>query len=105
INILKIGYDTEYARYSPGVLLKKKILEAVSGNGVHKLDLQGYCEPWKMRWTSRSREFTPIWVCRKAAYPLIVYYLLFGVEIFLKRCASRVKAKRKHVHDRKDSRI
>ncbi|HEU4513712.1 MAG TPA: GNAT family N-acetyltransferase [Nocardioidaceae bacterium] len=47
----KIAYDEDYARFSPGQLLMRAIIEDVSKDGPAVIDFLGLMAPWKADWT------------------------------------------------------
>jgi CelD/BcsL family acetyltransferase involved in cellulose biosynthesis len=53
---LKIGYDPEYERFSPGKLLAYMMVSRAVARGLETYELLGTDEPWKYRWTSSYRE-------------------------------------------------
>jgi CelD/BcsL family acetyltransferase involved in cellulose biosynthesis len=85
MSLQKTGYDPAYSRYSPGVLLKKMVFERIFNDGIYKYDLLGECDDWKMRWTHCAQESAPIRLYRKGAYPVMIYWLQFGIKNLLKR--------------------
>jgi Acetyltransferase (GNAT) domain len=53
---LKIGYDPEYERFSPGKLLAYMMVLRAVARGLETYELLGTDEPWKYRWTDSCRE-------------------------------------------------
>jgi CelD/BcsL family acetyltransferase involved in cellulose biosynthesis len=53
---LKIGYDAEYERFSPGKLLAYTMISRAVVAGLSSYELLGTDEPWKHRWTQDARE-------------------------------------------------
>ena len=53
--LLKLGYDPDYARYSPFNLLLCMILQDASERGVKEYDFLGESADWKLQWAKRSR--------------------------------------------------
>jgi CelD/BcsL family acetyltransferase involved in cellulose biosynthesis len=53
---LKIGYDREYERFSPGKLLTHCMVSRFVVSGPASYELLGTDEEWKFRWTGTSRE-------------------------------------------------
>ena len=53
---LKIGYDPEYERFSPGKLLAYTMVSRAVARGLAVYELLGTDEPWKYRWTDDVRE-------------------------------------------------
>lgn len=55
----KESFDLRFAEHSPGHVLKRFAIERLIFRGIAVLDLMGACEPYKMRWTSKTyRRFT-----------------------------------------------
>jgi CelD/BcsL family acetyltransferase involved in cellulose biosynthesis len=53
---LKIGYDPEFERFSPGKLLAYTMVSRAVASGLEVYELLGTDEPWKDRWTELARE-------------------------------------------------
>lgn len=53
---LKIGYDPDYERFSPGKLLAYSIVGRAVAAGASTYELLGTDEPWKYRFTTEGRE-------------------------------------------------
>jgi CelD/BcsL family acetyltransferase involved in cellulose biosynthesis len=53
---LKIGYDPEFERFSPGKLLAYTMVSRAVVSGLTVYELLGTDEPWKDRWTELARE-------------------------------------------------
>ncbi len=53
---LKIGYDPEFRRFSPGKLLAYMMVSRAVTSGLEAYELLGTDEPWKDRWTELGRE-------------------------------------------------
>jgi CelD/BcsL family acetyltransferase involved in cellulose biosynthesis len=53
---LKIGYDPEFLRFSPGKLLAYTMVSRAVASGLQVYELLGTDEPWKDRWTELARE-------------------------------------------------
>jgi CelD/BcsL family acetyltransferase involved in cellulose biosynthesis len=53
---LKIGYDPEFERFSPGKLLAYTMVARAVSSGLEVYELLGTDEPWKDRWTELARE-------------------------------------------------
>ena len=52
--LLKIGYDSEFSRASPGNLLLCESLRQAAGRGVKSFAFLGAVEPWKKQWTQEE---------------------------------------------------
>jgi len=64
IYALKLGYDPEYQRYSPGHMLLMLILKAACHDGCREFDFQGTAERWKLVWTTQSRRYPWLFMFR-----------------------------------------
>ena len=53
--LLKIGYDEEFARCSPGALLMLETLRYAAARGLHSYEFLGVDEPWLQVWTRQVR--------------------------------------------------
>lgn len=62
--LLKVGYDEEYARCSPGVLLLRASIAQAARDGLTSYEFLGSSEPWIAVWTDRERETVGL-----SAYP------------------------------------
>jgi CelD/BcsL family acetyltransferase involved in cellulose biosynthesis len=62
--LLKVGYDEEFKRSSPGSLLMLETIRHAAGRGLASYELLGTAEPWTRVWTERERECLAI-----RAYP------------------------------------
>ena len=51
---LKESFDASFADFSPGHVLKRFALEALISRGTRVYDFMGRCDPYKMRWTSKT---------------------------------------------------
>lgn len=54
--LLKIGYDAEFARASPGQLLMFDTVRAAAERGLDRYELLGSAAPWTEMWTHEHRE-------------------------------------------------
>ncbi|MBU0759166.1 MAG: GNAT family N-acetyltransferase [Candidatus Omnitrophica bacterium] len=71
----KQGYDPDYASYSPGSLLHKRMLEKVFENNFRKYDLLGVYENWKRKWTLSADEIRCVWIYRRNILGNTLYYI------------------------------
>jgi CelD/BcsL family acetyltransferase involved in cellulose biosynthesis len=53
---LKGGYDVDYRRFGPGSLLTYESLRRAAENGLRSYEFLGTDDPYKMQWTSTTRE-------------------------------------------------
>lgn len=63
--LLKIGYDEEYARCSPGNLLLAETISYAAAKGLESYEFLGTVESWTRVWTTRERRCQSL-----RAYPL-----------------------------------
>lgn len=55
LSLLKIGYDPEYARHSPGQVLFWTVIRDACASSIREVDLLGTDDPWKREWTGQGR--------------------------------------------------
>ncbi len=53
---LKGGYDPAAARYAPGRLLARDMVDRAAAAGLERFEFLGDAEPWKLEWTRECRE-------------------------------------------------
>lgn len=53
--VLKIGYEPELSKLSPGGLLLRRVIASAIARGLTRVDLLGDDMPWKRDWTDRRR--------------------------------------------------
>ncbi len=53
--LLKIGYDVEFARCSPGILLLRESIAHAAKSGLNTFEFLGISEPWIQVWTQHER--------------------------------------------------
>jgi CelD/BcsL family acetyltransferase involved in cellulose biosynthesis len=54
--LLKVGYDEEFKRSSPGTLLMLETIRYAAVRGLESFELLGRVEPWTRMWTEQERE-------------------------------------------------
>jgi len=75
--LLKIGYDEEFARCSPGVLLMLHTVRYAATRGLKSYELLGRVEPWTRVWAQIERPYVSI-----RAYPASALGLAqLGVDV------------------------
>ena len=62
--LLKVGYDEDFARCSPGHLLMIETLRYAAERGLQTFEFLGSAEPWTSVWTTQVRPCLSVW-----AYP------------------------------------
>jgi CelD/BcsL family acetyltransferase involved in cellulose biosynthesis len=63
---LKVGYDPEYERFSPGKLLAYMMVSRAVSSGLASYELLGREEEWKRRWTDMFRERVTLFAFARA---------------------------------------
>jgi len=63
-SLLRAGYDEEFARCSPGMLLTAESLRWAAGRGLRSYEFNGEVEPWTEVWGAAERP-----CCSIRAYP------------------------------------
>ncbi|HEY7004460.1 MAG TPA: GNAT family N-acetyltransferase [Gaiellaceae bacterium] len=58
--LLKGGFDPAYAKFSPGNLLLRATLERAFSADVHRCELLGDAEPYKLAWTEACRDMVAL---------------------------------------------
>jgi CelD/BcsL family acetyltransferase involved in cellulose biosynthesis len=53
---LKGGYDPGYARFAPGRLLHRELIERAHTTRLRSYEFLGAAEPWKLEWTASTRD-------------------------------------------------
>jgi CelD/BcsL family acetyltransferase involved in cellulose biosynthesis len=61
-SIPKVAYDERYKRYSPGLVLTKYVIEAITKDGATCFDFLGPRMEWKSVWTSYVREHATCYI-------------------------------------------
>jgi CelD/BcsL family acetyltransferase involved in cellulose biosynthesis len=56
VSLVKGGYDESSARFGPGIVLLRELLQDAFERGVREVDLLGSSEPYKLRWAHGTRE-------------------------------------------------
>lgn len=54
--LLKIAYDDDFSRCSPGLLLMGEILQYATKKGLESIEFLGAAAPWTRRWTKHERQ-------------------------------------------------
>lgn len=76
---LKVGYDPELARSSPGNVLFFLALRDAFDRGLREFDFLGDAEPWKLDWTLQARPHHWLFVLRPSPRTRLVHFLKFGL--------------------------
>lgn len=85
--VLKIGYDEQWARCSPGILLIHEAIRWSFENGLRAFEFLGNDESWIHMWTDLSHTYQS-----QSVYPLTVRGAVsFGIDLprmFMQKAAS-----------------
>ncbi len=86
----KLGFNKEYARYSPGIPLKMYVLESImndkgSENKIAEYDLMGAKEPYKLNWTKKIRLHSSITVFQNKFDLFLVYIYIYRIKPILRK--------------------
>lgn len=79
---LRIGYDEEYKKFSPGLILRSFMLQSAFQDGMHEFDLAGHNDPYKARWTGHIREHIDLTIYNRCSsfFALYLIPVLRGIE-------------------------
>ncbi len=81
INLLKTGYSPEYGRYSPGMILQKRILQDIHQRRQGTVfDFLGARDEWKTKWTGGVQPLRRISVFNNKIAPVLLYNALMARE-------------------------
>jgi CelD/BcsL family acetyltransferase involved in cellulose biosynthesis len=53
---LKVGYDPEFARFSPGMILQHETVRYAFDHELERFEFLGADEPYKLNWTKTCRD-------------------------------------------------
>jgi CelD/BcsL family acetyltransferase involved in cellulose biosynthesis len=82
---LKVGYEPEFGRYSPGMLLMAKALESAFDRGLRAYDLLGETERWKRAWTDSVRPHRWLFAFRPSPRARLLHLMKFRLAPHLRR--------------------
>jgi CelD/BcsL family acetyltransferase involved in cellulose biosynthesis/GT2 family glycosyltransferase len=77
VYLLKGGYDPDYSRCSPSMILTSLILQDCHREGWHTCDLLGETERWKLAWTRSVRRHRWLYVYRPSVRARLHHLLKF----------------------------
>ena len=82
---MKWSYDREYRRYSPGLLLKHRSMEAFWSEDIAEIHLLGTSDKFKEQWTDEKQIHYNLYLFNNTIYSRIVDFLVFRLrDLFLK---------------------
>jgi len=83
---LKNAYDQDYAKYSPGTLLRIWLLEQLAQENVpFTYDMLGTAAPWKLRWTDQVAQLQELVVFPRTLHGRLAFESYTGLSDRLKR--------------------
>jgi CelD/BcsL family acetyltransferase involved in cellulose biosynthesis len=83
---LKIGYDPDYERFSPGKVLAYMMVSRAASTGLETYELLGTDEPWKHRWTDTFRDQVTL----HAFAPSVVGFFAWSAFVHARPLARRL---------------
>ncbi len=83
--VLKVGYDPQFQRASPGILLMVEQIKRAVAEGLHTYELLGTVEPWIQVWTDRERDCVSL-----RAYPANLRGLAALATDAGRKCVARL---------------
>ncbi len=89
--LVKIAYDPQYSKYSPGQLLTAKVMEDVVSKGFEVFDFLGIEMTWKRDWTTDNYQNYILVVCKNNFNGKFAYWTRYGMKETLKKSKSLVK--------------
>ncbi len=94
---LKLGYREDAREYSPGIVLKYRVLEHLIARGIACYDFMGEEEPYKLQWTDRVRQLSEIVAFGRGADLALIHALRFRAWPAVKDRLPWVVAARRRV--------
>lgn len=98
INSCKIGYNPDFAKYSPGILLCKMILKNAFEENYKLVNFLGEYQSHKKNWTSSLVAFNEVWIFKKGFFKYLIYLAQFGFKNYFKQYPMIVSIKEKLFH-------
>lgn len=90
--LLKGGYDESFARFSPGKLLMRELIEHCFATGISRIDFLGNATPHKLCWTSCVHERYRIETFAPTASGIFTWVAIGHAKPALNRGFSAVRA-------------
>ena len=92
VYLLKVGFDTAYARFAPGTILLRHSIQGSFSEKYQEFNFLGKNEPHKMEWTSSLRENQKYWIFNDTAYGRFLCFWEMNVVAEIKRLFTRFKS-------------
>lgn len=64
--IPKVAYDEKYKKFSPGLILAKRVIETLTNEGATRFDFLGPRMEWKCVWTSHANEHANCFIFQRS---------------------------------------
>jgi CelD/BcsL family acetyltransferase involved in cellulose biosynthesis len=87
---LKLAYNEEFSRYSPGGLLLNELLRVCWGQGIRKLEL-GPDGEYKRRWTNEEVRVATCFLFREGTYGQLLHNYKFVARPYLRNAVMQVR--------------
>jgi CelD/BcsL family acetyltransferase involved in cellulose biosynthesis len=84
----KVAYDEDYARFSPGHLIMRAIIDEIGKDGPAVVDFLGLAAPWKAEWTEEVLPHSSCFIFRKGLRGRVLHFWRFGI-LAVGRSAAR----------------
>lgn len=78
--LLKVGYDPQFACYSPSTLLCNLVLRDAFDRQLTQLDFLGLADPWKLCWTKSLRTHYWVYLFPDRLKPRVLHWLRFHLR-------------------------
>lgn len=88
-HLLKLAYDEEFARCSPGQLLMEDVLRDAVDRRLERFDFLGDSMPWKEAWRPLGQQRAWLYLFRDAPLPRAAHTLKFRLAPALRRSMGR----------------
>jgi len=96
---LKWSYDKKYAHYSPGFLLKYKILEFLWQEDITEIEFLGTSDAFKEQWADKKKKHYNFYIFNYTFYSQAMYLIIFKVINFVKYIFLPHRGHERHAHD------
>ncbi len=85
---LKLGYDSKYARYSPGLVLRYHVMQDAFRQGYREVDFLGEEDEYKLAWTRQARDHIDLYVSNPSSLLGLAFH---GYHFKLKNVLKRIR--------------
>lgn len=91
--LLKVAYNQEYSKYSPGQIMIYYLLQDLFKRGIKEFDFLGPLMSWKQDWTEKVRCQNTLYIYRNTLKGWYTYGVNSHLLPFLRKYKNREKAK------------